>query len=101
MIMHFLSGSLVAMAMILVGMRIFGKEASTVSGVAFMAIAATLVVGVLWEVFELHFGITLLSDGMAFISDTASDVVLDVSGGLCGILYAYKLGTIQKVSEEK
>ena len=49
-----------------------------------------ILVGVLWEIFELHFGITLLSDGIIYIRDTASDLIMDISGGLLGVVYSYK-----------
>ncbi len=47
---------------------------------------AALVVGIAWELFELRFGITALSDAHYF-RDNGGDVLFDVLGGAAGLFY--------------
>lgn len=48
-----------------------------------------LVVGIGWEVFEYYF-INYMAQNRFDMVDTLSDLVLDLSGGLCAILYLQK-----------
>lgn len=54
-----------------------------------IAVIASLIIGVLWEYFELHFQITFLSDGWNYWTDTSSDVFLDVLGGFLAAKYSF------------
>lgn len=51
-----------------------------------LAIVSALVVGLLWEIFEVYFGITLLSSRGYFVNN-GQDIVMDIIGGAFG--YAY------------
>ena len=53
------------------------------------ASAWILLVGVGWEVFEYYFINYVAQNGFDRF-DTISDLLLDLSGGLCAILYLWK-----------
>jgi hypothetical protein len=88
MIMHFIAGVVVAMTAVLFYQILFKKYNWFRNNLVLVAVLATLVVGLLWEYFELHFEITSLADGMAFWTDTFSDLVLDTLGGYMGARYS-------------
>jgi magnesium-transporting ATPase (P-type) len=81
MVLHSLSGVAIGMATILVFRQIGIRLTITRS------LVLVFVVGVLWEVFELWGGLTSLSDGMVYTTDTISDLLLDMLGGYIGFLY--------------
>lgn len=88
MIMHFIAGVVVAMTVVLI-YQIFLKKFSWFrDNLVFTAVLATIVVGLLWEFFELYFEITSLGDGLSFWTDTSSDLFLDVLGGYLGARYS-------------
>ena len=52
-------------------------------------LTSVLVIGVLWEFYELYVYQHLM--GIPFdLFDTLSDIFFDLSGGLCAILYLWK-----------
>ena len=55
-----------------------------------VAFVGALIVGIVWEVFELVFGVTTLADGIHYITDTSSDLLMDVLGGLVAAFYTRK-----------
>lgn len=55
------------------------------------ALTGAVAVGVIWEIFELHFGITSLSDGIHYVTDTASDLTMDFVGGIIGFFIVRNL----------
>ncbi len=95
LIIHFLSGILVslsALCLIYVSEYDFLRKRISEAPIAtfFVAIGASLVAGILWEVFELTFGITFLSD-QNYLSQNGSEVIAALSGGLIGWAYfSYK-----------
>ena len=91
MVLHFLGGFWVGMIVFLIWNHYFGISALSRVKVIVLVIAGTLLVGIAWEVFELYFGVTSLSDGAEYNTDTLSDLVLDVCGGFFATLYAYNL----------
>lgn len=91
MVMHFLAGLCVAMGGISVWLYIFNKTYLSRYKNIFIGLFFVVVVGLLWEVFELNYDITFFSDGAEYWTDTISDLVLDISGGVAGVLYAYYL----------
>ena len=44
-------------------------------------LAWTILVGLLWEVFELAIGVTSFLDGFNYVSDTSKDLLMDTLGG--------------------
>lgn len=89
-VLHFISGICVAMAFLVVGMNYFGFSIDKKKKIILLSFGAVLLVGLLWEVFELKVGFTYLSDGMYYWRDTISDIFADVSGGFIGTLYSLK-----------
>ena len=63
-----------------------------------VGILSAIIVGILWEIYELYFGITFVSDGVRYWSDTVSDLIMDYVGAVFGSLYAFKL--LQKQNNE-
>ncbi len=80
--MHFLGGLWVALATIWI-LRTerlsFFKKCSWKS-----VLVAVLVIGVLWEVYEVVFGLTFISDP-EYWGDTTLDLIMDLVGGALGI----------------
>ena len=56
-----------------------------------MMFSGAIVIGLVWEIFELHFGITTLADGIRYATDTASDLTMDLVGGFFGFLWTRNL----------
>lgn len=90
MVLHFSSGFCVGMAAVLVFQFYLYKNISIKKSVTVGLIFA-FVIGISWEIFELYFDIAFFSDGMIYIADTLSDLILDVCGGFLGSLYAHYL----------
>lgn len=88
-IMHFSGGFSVSMAFAILCFyfSLFTQSKTKAIG---MSLLSVLVVGVVWEFFELYAGITFLSDGMIYIKDTTFDLIMDLFGGYVGILYSLK-----------
>ncbi len=91
MFVHFSAGACVAMASILFYFFYTKKSLPSIRTTLKVAIFGAIAVGVLWEIYELIFGITSLSDGVDFYLDTGSDLLTDLSGGIIGSLYAHRL----------
>jgi hypothetical protein len=88
MVVHFSAGVCVGMASVLV-YAFYRKMTPSTAQAITTALIGALAIGVLWEFYELVFHITSLSDGMAYATDTSSDILMDLSGGLLGGLYAH------------
>lgn len=86
-ILHFLSGVCVSIGGVSFYFSLFKNNVPSRAKIIFTGLALAIFVGVLWEIFELHFGLTFLSDGIVYIRDTASDLIMDLSGGLLGVAY--------------
>lgn len=88
--LHFLSGFVIAMITILFIQHFYNITAFKLLKIILITVIASFIVGVLWEVYELYFGITFLSDGMVYVVDTASDLIMNICGSFFGVLYARK-----------
>lgn len=89
--LHFLSGGILGMTMVLILQYFSNDSILKRSNVILSTIIFAVFVGALWEIYELYFHITYFSDGIAYITDTSSDLILDVSGAVLGAMYASKL----------
>ena len=87
--LHFLGGVCVAMAFLSFYYYIFKFTTTNKLKVIGIVFISVVTVGVLWEIFELVAGQTFLTDGVVYIRDTASDLLMDVCGGFFGTLYSY------------
>ena len=90
-VLHFLGGLCVAMfALWLISAKFELKNWSS-RKISMVAVFGALLIGVLWEIYELYFGITFLSDGARYFADTAKDLTMDLVGGFFGFLWAVRL----------
>lgn len=88
-VMHVLGG-IAATMLILWWYTLFLKEHDrpvTKKRLFVSALLISLVVGVLWELFEAYAGLSVPSDPI-YIPDTISDLLSDISGALIAYLYA-------------
>src|SRR3989344_6017494 len=84
-LLHFLGGSVVGMAVLLIFERFFDMEITGVFKTVLIGIVGAFVIGVLWEILELRLNLTSFSDGVVYITDTISDLILDMTGAFFGI----------------
>ena len=78
--MHVLGGIVVALGML----SFYPLHHARTSASAFMGtLLVVLTVGVLWEVFEYIFGISLIA-GSERLPDTSLDLLMDLVGGAVG-----------------
>jgi len=84
-LLHFLSGGAVGFAGIWFALT--NKNTLTPKEILAYALWSIVIVGILWEIFELMGNITSFSDGMYYITDTTSDLVMDILGSLMAVIY--------------
>ena len=89
--MHFLGGFFVALVALL--LDLWRQKISFLRSLSpvFSAIILVLIVGILWECYELLFNITFFSDGIVYVFDTTKDLLMDIIGGLFGAWYALRI----------
>jgi hypothetical protein len=83
--MHILGGFWVSLAVFAV-YQYLGKEISTNVNIVFVLLPITLLVGILWEIFEYKTGLAFVSDDGYFF-DTVKDLVDDVVGSVVAFYY--------------
>ena len=88
-LVHFLAGITVGLASVWFFSR--NKVYMTQSSVFLSVFIGVFVVGIVWEVFELVYGITSFSDGMHYVTDTSLDIGMDMVGGVLAGIYSWKL----------
>ena len=88
--LHFLGGSLVAMSVVLLWHFLYLNTVHK-NAIVLTAVFSALTVGIVWEIYELYFGITSLSDGWYYYFDTIKDLVVDVCGAVLASVYSLKL----------
>ena len=54
-------------------------------------LVGVIFIGIVWEVYELHFDITSLSDGINYLTDTSSDLIMDTVGGIVGFFLSQNI----------
>jgi|SRR3989344_6974198 len=89
-LLHFLGGGVVGMATLLIFEKLFDTEAVSVFKAVLMGVIGAFVVGMLWEILELRLDLVSFSDGAIYITDTTSDLVLDMTGAFLGVFYGLK-----------
>lgn len=89
--MHFLGGFWVALTVVWLWSLRKTEVMPDKLKVVLSAILGALVIGFLWEIYELYFGITFLSDGIRYWRDSGADFIMDYVGGVFGALYGYSL----------
>lgn len=88
LILHFIASCMAGVVVVFLLQRFFEVITTNQIKIILLATAGALVVGIVWEIYELYFGQTFLSDGIVYITDTASDLIMDICGGFLGALYA-------------
>lgn len=91
MLVHFLAGTCVAMTAILFYYFYKNQSVPSIHTSILVALGFAISVGLLWEIYELLVHVTSFSDGLDYYLDTGSDLLMDVSGGIMGSLYAHRL----------
>ena len=89
-LMHFLGGLWVTLTVLWLWSLKKGFVIPSKQKVLKVSIIFTLIVGVMWEIYELYIGVTLLSDGINYWTDTSSDLMMDFVGAVFGSLYGYR-----------
>jgi hypothetical protein len=84
-LLHFLGGLWIACVILsLLSKNILSPTRKQYVFIA--GILSALVVGILWELFELKTGVTILTD-KGYGIDTVGDIISDVVGGIVGSFY--------------
>ena len=86
MVMHFLGGFSVSMFALLI--LIIKRKNFSYGQMLFWGVTSAFVFGIIWELFELYFGMTYLYSH-DYIGDNGMDVTMDVTGGLLAVWYGY------------
>jgi hypothetical protein len=89
-VVHFLAGVCIGVAALWLYTVLKKTTVLNAKKFLFLSFSAAIVVGALWEVYELGVGITSLSDGAAYVTDTLSDLLMDVTGGLLGVITSFR-----------
>jgi hypothetical protein len=90
-ILHFLGGLTVTLFALWFCAGKFNLKNWSQIKILLVALFAAILVGFLWECYELYFGITFLSDGWHYFADTGSDLLMDLVGGIFGFLWTTHL----------
>lgn len=91
MLVHFSAGACVAMATVLVYYFYVGKKIPVLYKSVLLAVFGGIIIGIVWEAYELYFEMETISDGVSYFMDTASDLIVDIAGAILGGLYAHRL----------
>jgi hypothetical protein len=79
--MHALGGMSVFLGMLLLVQRAYAHHVSSVT--LLRALGVVIIVGVLWEYYELLIG-AMSIDQVGYYADTAHDIGMDLLGGIIG-----------------
>ena len=90
-VVHFLAGASVSMAVVLFWEYYFPNKTPSLIKTIFLAVLVAFIIGILWEIYELYFDLTSFSDGIVYVRDTLSDLLMDITGGFFGTLWAMKI----------
>jgi hypothetical protein len=90
-ILHFLGGLTVALFALWFFSANFDLQNWKLGKIVTMTLISTICIGILWEFYELYFGLTFLSDGWHYFADTGSDLIMDTVGGIVGFLWINKI----------
>lgn len=91
MVVHFFGGMWVALISTWFLSLFFSIKDWSLKKILFVAICSSIFVGILWELYELYFGMTSLSDGIYYVTDTSSDLLMDTIGGIIGFINISKI----------
>jgi uncharacterized membrane protein YjdF len=86
-LLHFLSGACIAIACL----SFFHLKSGEVWRIVFIGVFFALLIGIVWEIFEWYFEIVYVEEGLAYVFDTTSDILMDTTGALLASLYARRI----------
>ena len=86
-IMHFLGGFWIGLIALWFYKAFKGENASSKQGY-FIALAVTIVVGMLWELFEILMGVTLMQANYEI--DTVVDLIMDIVGAVVATHFVFR-----------
>lgn len=86
MVMHFLGGLFVSLFFFAV-LSVLKSKLSYVEKLV-LGVVFTVLVGLVWEYYELVIGVTNLADTV-YWGDTGMDIVMDTLGSLVGVLFVH------------
>lgn len=89
-VLHFLSGACAAMAFMHFYNYFFKPTRENKIKAIHLTFFFVFAVGVLWEIYEVWHGDTTFSDGIFYVRDTLSDLIIDLCGGFFGTIYSFK-----------
>lgn len=90
-ILHFLGGFCVALFVLWFATAKSNLQNWSNRKILLTALFSAILVGIVWEIYELYFGLTFLSDGMSYFADTSKDLTMDLVGGIFGFFYTTNL----------
>lgn len=89
MVVHFFGGLTVGFATLWLVSKKKDLTGMSSKKILVLALIGAFAIGLLWEFYELYFQITQLSDGIAYWTDTISDLIMDSIGGIIAFLLSY------------
>ncbi len=87
-VLHVLGGAWIAL-MVLTLMQKLEIAITEKRNILFIGLLLVLIVGLLWEIFEVLIGFSLIGDP-GFLQDTVTDLLSDILGGGIAIVYGVK-----------
>ena len=95
LLVHFLSGMLIVLFSISILLQFYDPSllGSPSYPLLLQAVLAAIIIGTVWETFELIFRL-VLTDLLTYISDTASDMMMNIIGACAG--YAFGIWHVRK-----
>ncbi|MBX4210769.1 hypothetical protein KW783_02230 [Candidatus Parcubacteria bacterium] len=94
MLVHFLAGMWVGILVIMIAyiFGLFSRDVRPTGKRLFVVtLFSALMIGLVWEFFELNVGLTFLTM-KGYVPDTLTDVWFDCLGALCSAFYFYYIG---------
>ena len=90
-VLHFFGG----LAVSLFALWIFSSRSDlknwSQQKIVLIALSSAIIIGIVWEFYELYFGMTFLSDGITYFISTSYDLIMDLVGGVLGVFYTNNL----------
>lgn len=87
--MHFLGGLWISLVFLWIWSKF--KNLILFKEIFNKIIIIVMIVGILWEIFEIIVGATSLSDGIFYWKDTFGDLTMDFIGGFIGSFAGFRI----------
>ena len=90
-VLHFLGGAWAAMTVIFVWHYHRVSINTSQLKIIWVGVIGAFFIGFMWEIYELSISATSFADGISYVRDTTSDLVMDCCGGFFASLYSFKI----------